>query len=141
MTEYWKCKDGFRQLPEWESDCWIQVTQPTQEELGDLESRFGAPMDFIQDVEDTEERPRTESESGWLMTLIRVPNKEFDEDGKPYGYQNDGRDERYVGYGNEIDGYRKIVKVYDDDRMRYISPFVFLRRCERYTAYYSEGMR
>lgn len=81
MTEYWKCKEGFRQLPEWESDCWVQVTQPTADELGDLESRFGAPMDFIQDVEDTEERPRTESESGWLMTLIRVPNKEVDEDG------------------------------------------------------------
>ncbi len=81
MTEYWKCKEGFRQLPEWESDCWVQVTQPTTDELGDLESRFGAPMDFIQDVEDTEERPRTESESGWLMTLIRVPNKEVDEDG------------------------------------------------------------
>ena len=59
----------------------MQVTQPTADELGDLESRFGAPMDFIQDVEDTEERPRTESESGWLMTLIRVPNKEVDEDG------------------------------------------------------------
>jgi magnesium transporter len=40
-------------------------------------------MDFIQDVEDTEERPRIESESGWLMTLIRVPNKELDEDGDP----------------------------------------------------------
>lgn len=83
MTEYWKCNDGFRQLPEWESDCWIQVTNPTQEELGDLERRFGAPMDFVQDVEDTEERPRTESESGWLMTLIRVPNKILDEDGDP----------------------------------------------------------
>lgn len=83
MTEYWKCNDGFRQLPEWESDCWIQVTNPTQEELGDLERRFGAPMDFIQDVEDNEERPRTESESGWLMTLIRVPNKVLDEDGDP----------------------------------------------------------
>lgn len=83
MTEYWKCKEGFRQLPEWESDCWIQVTQPTPEELGDLESRFDAPMDFIQDVEDTEERPRTESESGWLMTLIRVPHKVLDEDGDP----------------------------------------------------------
>jgi len=82
MTEYWKCKEGFRQLPEWETDCWVQVTQPSQDELGDLESRFGAPMDFIQDVEDTEERPRTESESGWLMTLIRVPNKEIDEDGE-----------------------------------------------------------
>ena len=53
MTEYWKCKGGFRQLPEWESDCWVQVTQPSQDELSDLESRFGAPMDFIQDVEDT----------------------------------------------------------------------------------------
>lgn len=83
MTEYWKCNDGFRQLPEWESDCWIQVTNPSQEELGDLERRFGAPMDFVQDVEDNEERPRTESESGWLMTLIRVPNKIFDEDGDP----------------------------------------------------------
>ncbi len=70
-------------MPEWETDCWIQVTQPSQDELGDLESRFGAPMDFIQDVEDTEERPRTESESGWLMTLIRVPNKELDDDGDP----------------------------------------------------------
>ena len=83
MIEYWKCNDGFRQLPEWESDCWIQVTNPSQEELGDLERRFGAPMDFVQDVEDNEERPRTESESGWLMTLIRVPNKILDEDGDP----------------------------------------------------------
>ena len=61
------------------------------------------------------------------------------EDGAAYGYQNDGRDERYVGYGNDVDGNRKIVKVYDDDRRRYISPFAFLRRCERYTSYYSEG--
>ena len=29
-----------------------------------------------------------------------------------------GRYERYVGYGNEVDGYRKVVKVYDDDRHR-----------------------
>ncbi|MBQ0058220.1 MAG: magnesium transporter CorA family protein [Bacteroidales bacterium] len=81
MTEYWKCEGGFKQLPEWEADCWIQVTGPTPEELDDLERRFNAPMDFIQDVEDNEERPRTDSEGGWLMTLIRVPNKEVDEDG------------------------------------------------------------
>lgn len=81
MTQYWKCEAGFKQLPEWESDCWIQVTRPSQEELADLEYRYDAPMDFIQDVEDAEERPRIESEGGWLMTLIRVPNKEIDEDG------------------------------------------------------------
>lgn len=82
MTEYWKCEGGFKQLPEWEADCWIQVTAPSAEELEDLERRYNAPMDFIQDVEDNEERPRTESEAGWLMTLIRVPHKEVDEDGE-----------------------------------------------------------
>lgn len=82
MTEYWKCEGGFKQLPEWQSNCWIQVTKPTPEELEDLERRFNAPLDFIQDAEDTEERPRIENESGWLMTLIRVPNKEIDKDGE-----------------------------------------------------------
>lgn len=81
MIEYWKCESGFKQLQEWQSDCWVQVTSPSRKELEDLEQRFNAPMDFMQDVEDAEERPRTESESGWLMTLIRVPNKEVDEDG------------------------------------------------------------
>lgn len=69
-------------MPEWQADCWIQVTTPTQDELEDLVRRFEAPWDFIQDVEDTEERPRTENEGGWLMTLIRIPHREVDEDGE-----------------------------------------------------------
>lgn len=81
MTEFWKCEGGFKQLPEWQSDCWVQVTKPSEDELNDLERRFGAPLDFIADAEDIEERPRTESEDGWLMTLIRIPAKEIDEDG------------------------------------------------------------
>lgn len=81
MIEFWKCESGFKQLSEWQSDCWIQVTAPTEEELKELETRFDAPMDFIQDAEDAEERPRTESEAGWLMTLLRVPSKEVDSDG------------------------------------------------------------
>ena len=28
-------------------------------------------------------------------------------DGEPIGYQNGGISEKYVGYGNEVDGYRK----------------------------------
>ncbi len=81
MIEYWKCEGGFKPLSEWQADCWIQVTAPTREELDGLVSRFDAPWEFIQDVEDVEERPRTESEGGWLMTLVRVPNKEVDDDG------------------------------------------------------------
>lgn len=71
----------------------------------------------------------------------RYNHGEVNADGEPYGYQNGGRDERYVGYGNEVDGFRKIVKVHDDDRGCCIDPFVFLRCCERYTSYYSDGMR
>lgn len=63
---------------------------------------------------------------------------EINEDGEPYGYQNGGLDEPYVGYGNEVDGYRKIVQVYDGDRKCYIVPYVFLRRCERFASYYSD---
>lgn len=81
MTEFWKCNSGFKQISEWEEDCWVRVTNPSQAELDALEQRFGAPMDFIQDAEDVEERPRTESESGWLMTIVRIPGKDREQDG------------------------------------------------------------
>ncbi|MCQ2605162.1 MAG: magnesium transporter CorA family protein [Bacteroidales bacterium] len=81
MIEYLECKGGFKKIAKWQPNCWIQVTKPTQKDLTELENSFNAPMDFIKDVEDTEERPRTENEDGWLMTLIRIPNKEIDEDG------------------------------------------------------------
>lgn len=81
MIEFWKCTNGFKQVSEWEEDCWVRVTNPTAEELESLETQFGTPSDFIQDAEDVEERPRIESESGWLMSLLRVPNKETDNDG------------------------------------------------------------
>lgn len=83
MIQYWKCEQGFKQIDEWVADCWIKVTQPSTQELLELEERFGAPLDFMQDIEDSEERPRTENEGGWLMNMIRIPYKELDEDGNP----------------------------------------------------------
>jgi len=62
----------------------------------------------------------------------------LNEDGKPLGYQNDGAAEAYVGYGNEVDGYRKIMLVWDDESNRYVNPFEFLRRAEKYVSCYSE---
>lgn len=82
MVEYWKNDIGFKKIDEWESDCWIRVACPTAAEMADLEQRFGVPLDFAHDAEDSEERPRMEVDEGWLMVIVRMPVKwrEDDED-------------------------------------------------------------
>ena len=82
MISYWKCRDGFSEIHQWKSGCWIRVTNPTAEELSLLQERFAVPMDFINDAEDIEERPRVDREDNWLLVFIRVPCKRIDEDGE-----------------------------------------------------------
>lgn len=50
---------------------------------------------------------------------------------------NGGSDEPYVGYGNEVDGFRKIVSVYDEKAGAWLDPFAFLRRANLYAANYA----
>ncbi len=62
MISYWKCKDGFSEINKWKSGCWIRATKPTDEELSLLSERFAVPLDFIDDAQDIEERPRVDHE-------------------------------------------------------------------------------
>ena len=80
MISYWKCKEGFSEINQWKSGCWIKVTNPTPDELSLLQERFAAPLDFIDDAEDIEERPRVDHEDNWVLVFIRVPCKRIDED-------------------------------------------------------------
>ncbi len=81
MISYWKCKDGFNEIHQWKSGCWIKVTNPTDEDLSLLKERFAVPPDFSSDAEDIEERPRVDQEDNWLLVFIRVPCKSIDDDG------------------------------------------------------------
>ena len=81
MISYWKCKDGFREIHQWKSGCWVKVTNPTAEELAVLKERFAVP-DFTHDAEDIEERPRVDHENNWTLVFIRIPNRSLDEDGE-----------------------------------------------------------
>lgn len=81
MISYWKCKDGFREIHQWKSGCWIKVSNPTAEELAVLKERFAVP-DFTHDAEDIEERPRVDHENNWMLVFIRIPNRSLDEDGE-----------------------------------------------------------
>ena len=81
MSSYWKCKDGFREIHQWKSGCWVKVSNPTAEELAVLKERFAVP-DFTHDAEDIEERPRVDHENNWMLVFIRIPNRSLDEDGE-----------------------------------------------------------
>ncbi|MBR5170574.1 MAG: magnesium transporter CorA family protein [Muribaculaceae bacterium] len=80
MISYWKCKDGFSEIRQWKSGCWIKVSKPTDEDLSLLKERFAVP-NFAHDAADIEERPRVDQEDNWLMVFVRVPSKRIDEDG------------------------------------------------------------
>lgn len=81
MLSYWKCSNGFSEIKQWKSGCWVRATSPTSEELAILSERFAVPLDFIYDSKDVEERPRVDHEDNWLMAFIRIPCKSIDEDG------------------------------------------------------------
>ena len=80
MIQYLKCDEGFKEIENWEKDCWINVVNPTKEDVNTLTSHFNTPDHFIEDLSDTEERSRVDRDEGWLLTIIRVPNRIIDED-------------------------------------------------------------
>ena len=73
MRTYWNTNKGLRALTEWEPNCWIQVTCPTDEDRQMLEEKFQIPDYFISDISDTDERARYEYDDGWMLIILRIP--------------------------------------------------------------------
>ena len=73
MKTYWNTQEGLSQLNEWQPNCWIQVTCPTEDDQRELEERFGIPDYFITDISDTDERARYEYDDGWMLIILRIP--------------------------------------------------------------------
>jgi len=73
MKTYWNTQGGLTQLPEWQSNCWIQVTCPTEEDQQMLEERFNIPDYFMSDISDADERARYEYDDGWMLIILRIP--------------------------------------------------------------------
>jgi len=73
MKTYWNTQGGLSQLQEWQPNCWIQVTCPTEEDQRELEEKFGIPDYFITDISDTDERARYEYDDGWMLIIQRIP--------------------------------------------------------------------
>ena len=73
MKTYWNTQGGLTQLTEWQPNCWIQVTCPTEEDQHELEEQFNIPDYFMSDISDTDERARYEYDDGWMLIILRIP--------------------------------------------------------------------
>ena len=73
MRTYWNTNNGLKTIPEWEPNCWIQVTCPTDEDQRMLEEQFNIPDYFLPDISDTDERARYEYDDGWMLIILRIP--------------------------------------------------------------------
>ena len=73
MKTYWNTTGSLKKLNEWQPNCWIQVTCPTDEDQQELEERFNIPDYFFPDISDTDERARYEYDDGWMLIILRIP--------------------------------------------------------------------
>ena len=58
MRTYWNTENHLQAINEWQPNCWIQVTCPTDEDQRLLEDEFKIPDYFLSDISDTDERAR-----------------------------------------------------------------------------------
>jgi magnesium transporter len=56
-----------------EKDCWINVTNPSSQEIDYLSQKLLIPTDFLMDPLDSDESPRTEQHKNCLLIVLRVP--------------------------------------------------------------------
>ena len=73
MKTFWNTTGGLKKLDQWQPNCWIQVTCPTDEDQRELEERFNIPDYFFPDISDTDERARYEYDDGWMLIILRIP--------------------------------------------------------------------
>jgi magnesium transporter len=73
LTYYKNTENGLEKFPEAVPNCWVNVVDPTQDEIAEL-AELGLPHDLVTYSLDMDERPRTQKEDdGTLLILIRIP--------------------------------------------------------------------
>jgi len=73
MLKIYKTMRGYVEVSAAEQGSWINVNQPTPDELNRLKTEFHVPEDLIRDILDADERPRFEYDDDWSLVLMRIP--------------------------------------------------------------------
>lgn len=73
MRKYLYSENGFVEKPVWAPNCWVNVECPDNNDFQFLTRELNVPESFLEDIADADERPRTETEGNWLLTILRIP--------------------------------------------------------------------
>lgn len=73
MIKIYKTFGGFSAITTPEKGCWINVVNPTQDEINNLTDNYQLPGDLINDILDIDERSRVEFEDNWTLIILRIP--------------------------------------------------------------------
>jgi magnesium transporter len=73
MIKIFKSLGGYFELPKAVKNSWINVTNPTPDEIEQIRSEFNVPDDIFNDILDPDERPRVEFDDEFQLVILRVP--------------------------------------------------------------------
>ena len=69
MRTYLYCEAGFVEKAQWLPNSWVNVVCPDSSDFKFLTETLKVPESFLNDIADTDERPRTETEGNWYTTV------------------------------------------------------------------------
>lgn len=86
MVKYFKNNEEkkIRRLEAFEENCWIDLVNPTDDEIEDASLISGIPEEALKAALDEEERARIERDDGYFMCLIDTPTLTDTDEGDTY---------------------------------------------------------
>lgn len=83
LTIYKHSDTGLQTLTEPVNGCWLNVVDPTPEEIDRLQA-LAVPTDYIHYSLDLDERSRSERENGDMLIILRIPFYQGEQEDIPY---------------------------------------------------------
>lgn len=73
ITVFKTSERGLEILPDLTSGSWVNIVDPTPDEINRLQQELDVPQDFLMYPLDIDERSRTEKEDNALLIILRIP--------------------------------------------------------------------
>ncbi len=77
MRTYLSSENCLVENSEWVPNCWVNVECPDEDDFKFLTQSLNIPEELFEDIADADERPRTETEGKWRLTILRIPMQSY----------------------------------------------------------------
>ena len=75
MRKYLFCEAGFVEKANWQPNCWINIECPDAADFHFLQEQLKVPQSFLNDIADTDERPRTDDNKSLRLYVTTIPTE------------------------------------------------------------------